>query len=400
MAYRINNTDTLLQQTWEDILWDESQEQDIFTGLTGTYSDDDQQLPDAIVQRVTLKPGSNQHTIGMILDLVGAGRQGAGINLVGYTETMVTKKFTVYANDVRHGVDTEQYGLFAHRNEAYGILKKVNPLLGKWLKARRGKHVREALLETVSDNLTASPTSLSNAWNKNIFVKNAAITSQPTYSNTLATYTANIVAALVSAGTTSSANVDTNFFTTLEYYVTNVWKLMPLEDGTYIVTVPSRQAIFLKQLQSTTSFAGMQKSALVQKYVDAAYGQYLMQFGKFHLIVDDRAPIIDYNTSTSVLTTAYRDVGSTDNRSSYTNTAPHQVYDVGFILGRAAVTETIAMKPRYDDDITDFNRLRSIGCSSVYGYQVTEFDAQTATATSRKAQNAGVWLGYSGNVTA
>ncbi len=93
-------------------------------------------------------------------------------------------------------------------------------------------------------------------------------------------------------------------------------------------------------------------------------------------------------------------MGSTDNRSSYTNVGNNRVFDVGFILGRAAVTETIAMKPRYDDDITDFNRLRSIGCSSVYGMQITEFDADTATNSTRKAQNAGVWLAYSGNLTA
>jgi hypothetical protein len=400
MAYRIANSDALLQQTWEDILWEESQEQDIFTGLSGTFSDDNGNLPDSIVQNVNLQPGSNQHTIGMILDLTGSGRQGAGINLVGYTETMVTRRFTVYANDVRHGVDTEQYGLYAHRNEAYGILKKVNPLLGKWLKARRGKHIRQALLETVSDNLTASPTSLTNKWNRHIFVKNAAITSQPTYDNTLANYTANIVAALSSAGTSTSANVDTNFFTTLEYYVTNVWKMMPLDDGSYIVTVPSRQAVFLKQLQSSTSFAGLQRLSLVQKYVEAAYGQYLMQFGRFHMVVDDRAPVINYNTSTSVLTTAYRDVGSTDSRSSYTNTGSNRVFDVGYVLGKAAVTCTTAMKPRYDDDITDFNRLRSIGVSTTYGYQVTEFEAETATTTSRIGQNCAVWLAYSGNLTA
>ncbi len=400
MAYRIANTDALLQETWEDILWEESQEQDIFTGLSGTFSDDNGNLPDAIVQNVNLKPGANQHTIGMILDLTGAGRQGAGINLVGFTETMVTRRFTVYANDVRHGVDTEQYGLYAHRNEAYGILKKVNPLLAKWIKGRRGKHMRQAALETISDNLTASPTSLTNKWNKNIFVKNAAITSQPTYDSTLSDYNTNIVAALSSAGTSTSANIDTNFFTTLQYWVTNVWKLQPLDDGSYIVTVPARQAVFLKQLQSSTGFAGLQRLTQSQKYIDAAYGQYLMQIGQFHLIVDDRAPVINYNTGTSVLTTAYRDVGSTDNRSTYTNTGNNRVFDVGYIMGKAGLTCTTAMKPRYDDDITDFNRLRSIGVSSTYGYQVTEFDADTATDSTRKAQNCGVWLAYSGNLTA
>ena len=242
MAYRIQNTDALLRETWEAELWDEMQENDIFTGLTGTYSESNKQMADGIVQRVTLANGSNQHTIGMILDLNGAGRQGAGINLVGFTETMATRRFTVYSNDVRHGVDNETYGLYAHRNSAYNIMERVNPLLGRWLKARRGKHIRQALLERISDNLEQAPTSLTSGWNRHILVKNVAHGSQPAYDSTLADYTANINTALGTAGTTSAAELDVDFLTHLEYFATVVWKLMPLDSGNYIVTVPARQA--------------------------------------------------------------------------------------------------------------------------------------------------------------
>ena len=86
MAHRIDNGDALLMESWDADLREESQEQDIYSGLTGTFTEDEKgegKIPDGIMQRVTLKPGMNTHTIGMLLDLDGAGRQGAGKVLLG-----------------------------------------------------------------------------------------------------------------------------------------------------------------------------------------------------------------------------------------------------------------------------------------------------------------------------
>lgn len=398
MAYR--TTGNLRQQTWEAKLWNEMQERDFITGLSGTYNDADQKLVDNAIMRVNLQPGANSHTIGLVLDLVGAGRQGAGKVLVGFTEALVTRDYTVRANDVRHGVDTEQYGHYAHLNEKYGILKAVNPLIGRWLSARRGKHARQGMLERISDNLTEAPHSLTAGWNKNWCVKNVAHSAQPTYDSTLATFDGNIQTALAAAGTGTAAQADINFFTDLQYFITTQWKMEPFEDGKYIVTVPSRQAVYLKRMAATNeSFSNYMKDAHVPKYVEAAYGQYLMPFGKFHLVEDERAPIVDYDTSAGTLTAYYRDVGITDDRSDHTNGTNNRIFDIGMVFGKSGLTEAISMRPRYDDDITDFNRLRSIGVSTTYGFQVTEFDADTGTDTSRIAQNAGIWAAYSGAAT-
>ncbi len=406
MAYRIGQDDALMQRSWEDTLWNESQEKDIYSGLVGVYSDKDESLTDTAVMRVNMPKGSRDHTIGLVLDLVGAGRQGGGKNLVGFTEALDTRKFTVYANDLRHAVDTEQYGIYAFYNTPYGLLQKVNPLIARWLKARRGKHARQAGLELISDNLEEAPTSRTSGWNHNILIKNVAHDDQPTYDSTLATYTANIKDALPNAPT-STSQVDIQFFTDLEYFITNKWKMQPFDDGSYVVTVPSRQAIALKRFNTGENAAGDLDSfsahfnrSQVEKYVKAAYGQYLMTFGKLHLIVDDRAPIIDHDTSVETITPYYRDVGSTDARAARTNGANNNIYDVGCVMGKSGITEAISMKPRYDDDITDFNRLRSVGVSTTYGFNATEFDADTATDTSRIAQNCGIWLAYSGSLTA
>lgn len=400
MSVRIANGDALLQRSWEAMLWEESQEQDIFTALTGPYSDSDRKMPDGIVNRVMLKPGMNSHTIGMLLDLVGAGIQGAGKNLTGNLEDMVLRNFQVYANDVRHGVNIEQYGLYAHRNAAYDMAEKSNFLLGRWLKARRGKHFRQAALERVSDNLEQAPTSLTSGFNMNILIKNITAAQQPTYNSTLATYTSNILTALDNAGTAAAAQLDADFWSALEYYVTVVWKLQPMDNGTYIVTIPAKSAVYLKQISNTDGLLGLSRTAYVEELSRKTFQQVLFQIGKFVIVVDDRAPIMVYNTTNSTITPYYRDVGSTDDRSSYTQGGANRVFDVGFVMGKAAITETISMRPRYDDDFTDLNRLRDIGMSTTYGMQVTEFDADTATSTTRVAQNCGVFMGYAGTLTA
>ena len=200
MGYRIANGEALLQQTWDAALTEESQEGDILAGMTGTYSESNQKVPDSAIMRVMLKAGANSHTVGLLMDLTGAGRQGAGVALTGFTESMDTRKFTVNANDVRHGVNLDNFGLYAHRNEPYKLMEAVNGQLSKWLSARRGKHMRQAVVEQCSDNLETSPTSLSSGWNKNILVKNVADTGQPAYDSTLAQHTANLNQALSDAG--------------------------------------------------------------------------------------------------------------------------------------------------------------------------------------------------------
>lgn len=400
MAHRFASGENLLQQSWNAELVEESQEQDIFTGLMGTYSDSDGKVPDGIMQRVTLPAGSNKHTIGMLLDLTGAGRQGAGVLLQGFTETMATREFTVYANDVRHGVDTNQFGLYAHQDSAYGLMEKINPALGKWLKARRGKHIRQAAIEKQSDNLALAPTSLTSGFNKNFLVKNVADSAQPAYSSTLATYMSNIVTALQAAGTGAASLLDVSFFTSLEYYITVVWKIVPMDNGTYIVTVPARSARYLKLLDSSESISGLQRTTLSESIAKKAWQQVLGQIGRLILVVDDRAPIMVINNLSGSPTVYYRDVGTTDGRTAYTNTATQQVFDIGMVFGKGGITETMAMKPRYDDDLTDVGRLRTVGVSTTYGYQVTEFDdPNTPTATSRRGQNCAIFASYSGSAT-
>lgn len=406
MSYRLGNADALLQESWDADLREESQEQDIFTGLTGTFSEDERgngKMADGIIQRVNLKPGMTKHTIGLLKDLVGAGRQGAGKVLRGYLESPDTAKFTFQVNDIRHGVENELFGLYAQRNIPYDIMNRVmnknNGLLAKWRKARRGKHIRQATLQGFSDNLVEAPTSEVLRWNKNFLVKNVAQATQPTYDSTLADFETNIKAAFTAAGTTTAASMDAGFFSALEYWVTNVWKLEPMENGKYILTIPARQAVYMKDLSDTTSYQRIKGSLLSEQIAGKTLMQVLGDVGKFILVVDERSPIINWNTSSGVLTAAYRDVGRTDDRTAYTNDGTSRVFDIMGIYGKAAITEGISMAPRYDTQLDDIGRLEEIGMSMTEGYSITEYDDDTATDSTRIAQNCAVMAFYSGTIT-
>ncbi len=406
MAHRIDNGDALLMESWDADLREESQEQDIYTGLTGTFSENEKgegKIPDGIMQRVTLKPGMNTHTIGMLLDLDGAGRQGAGKVLRGYLESPTTRFMTVRANDIRHGVENELFGLYHHREVPYHIaermMNKNNGLLARWRKARRGKHIRQAGLQGFSDNLVEAPTSQTLRWNRRILVKNVANASQPAYDSTLATYEGNLVTALTAAGTSSAASIDPGMFSYLNYWVTNVCKMQPMDSGRYIVTVPGAQAPLLTDLDNSSSLKRIQASTFSEKIAGMTFQQTLGDIGKFSLVVDDRAPIVVWNTATGSLTSYYRDVGSNDDRLSYSNDGTNRVYDVMFIHGRGGITETQAMAPRYDTQLEDIGRIEEIGMSMTEGYQVTEFDDDTATDSTRIGQNIAVVLLYRGTLT-
>lgn len=406
MAHRIDNGDALLMESWDADLREESQEQDIYTGLSGTFSENEKgegKIPDGIIQRVRLKPGMNEHTIGMLMDLEGAGRQGAGKVLRGHLESPTTRFMTVRANDIRHGVENELFGLYHHREVPYKIaermMSKANGLLARWRKARRGKHIRQAGLQGFSDNLVETPTSQTLRWNRRILVKNVASASQPVYDSTLVTYQNAIIAALQAAGTSSAASIDPGMFSYLNYAVTNLWKMQSMESGQYICTVPAAQAVLLTDLDNASSLKRIQGSTFSEQIASKIFQQTLGNIGKFTLVVDDRSPIVVHNTVTGSLTAYYRDVGSNDDRLSYSNDGTNRVYDVMFIHGKGSITETVAMDPRYDTQLEDIGRIEEIGMSMTEGYQVTEYDDDSADDTTRIGQNCGVVLLYRGTLT-
>lgn len=399
MATIFGNSDALLKEGWEAQVQEQSQERDALEMLAGTYNETNKAVPDGIMQRVNLNMGEDKRTIPLIMDLQGAGQQGANATLVGFTESPGVRHLTVLTNDVRHGEDLYKFGKHAQRSEWIIKAKDANRRLAKWLKARRGKHKRQALVERYSDNLELSPTSAVTGWNKNIFIPGLTDAQEPTYDSTLATFSGNINTAMSAAGTTSAANLDAGSFAHIEYWASSKWKMEMTGDDYYVLLMHPRTARRMRDMTNSNGLIEKWRTTLSEDVASRVKKGVMGQVGKLLIIVDERAPIIVQNLSNGSLTVYYRDVGDVDDRNSYANSGTQTVWDVNILLGRIALTETVSMAPRYDDDTFDIGKTEVIGMSTTYGMQATEYDADTETDSSRIGQNSGLILDYSGNLT-
>ncbi len=371
--YRVSTN--LQQQSWDAKLRAESMTADVFQDFEGTIPGNKPRLPDGIVANAPLSPGKNSHVIGLIHNLAGAGVTGR-TDQVGNEVNDDTKDLTVYSNDVSQAVNTERYGIDAHDKKIYGIIEGVQPRLSRWHKEIKGKYLREAIVERYSTNLEAAPVSRTARWNENILATGVALSSQPSYSAVNATYEE----AIGDAITTMSDNTfDVALLNAIQYYANVTKKLEKLDNGRYIVLIPSRQAVLLKDPSSTTSISGVFKDSHVMEAAKNSYRQYLGTWGDLDLFEDTRSPVIALTGSNASWDIAayYKGAGSDDDRTGLTGT----LVDVGMILGKGAVTVASHEPLHFEEEIQNYKKVVGVGAFAGYGCNRTIFEDDTSDAS-------------------
>lgn len=398
-------TTTLQQRFWESKLRSEARLADPFEMFEGLYNDQKKSLPDAVKIKVSLK-GKRTGVLTLLKNLSGSGVVGRS-GLIGNEVDQDTRELLVYANELRHAVNTERYGIDANEKSPYKLLEAVQPQLSLWWKEMRGKYVRQAIVEKYSENLQVAPLSLSLGINENVLVKNVNMiqtgNNQASYqaSASNAAYIEDVGDALNAAGTTTAALWDVTFLSRIQYWAKVQAKIEPLDSGKYVVLVPSRQAAFLKDPQSTESLAGLYKdSQIVDKAKMYNFDQYLGTWGDLMLFEDPRAPLADLTGSDSswAISFKYKGAGDDDGRTSTSGT----VFDVGMILGKGAVVEAEYEAPHFVEEIQDYEMVRGVGIAGGFGFTRTVFynDATSETRSSTINQGSGLLLAYAGTLTA
>lgn len=401
--YRV--TSTLQQRFWDNKLRMESVVADPFQMFEGTYNDQKKSMSNGVMIHVNLK-GKRSAVISLLKRISGAGVTGRA-TLVGNEVDQDTRELIVYANELRHAVNSEQYGIDANEKSPYKLLEAIQPQLSFWLGEIKGKYKREAIVEKFSVNLTAAPISATKSLNENILVKNVNMIftgdNQADYqaSANNAAYIEDVGDALNAAGTTSAALWDVTFLSRIQYYATTTKKIKPLDNGRYVVMVPSRQAAFLKDPQNTESLYAVFKDSHLQELVKKwGYDQYLGSFGQLDLFEDPRAPVFDLTGANGswAISVKYKGAGDDDDRTSTSGT----VFDCGMLLGREALVETEYEAPHFEDEVQDYNMIKGIGIATGIGYQRVVFynDATSETRSSTINQGSALLLAYAGTLTA
>jgi hypothetical protein len=384
---------TILQQrSWDNLLRSESLTRDVYQDFQGTFSDDKKMLPDGILGVVQLAGGANSHTVGLLKNLSGDGVVGRDEQLGEEVDQELLEQ-EIFSNDVSQAVNTETYGIDAHDKSAYKILARVQPQLSLWHKEIKGKYIREALLEKYSSNLLAAPTSLVKGFNENILVKGVDLSAQPAYDSTPATYVSNISTALGLAGPTDQWDV--HFLSVLNHWITAIKTLEPMDNGRYVVTVPSRQALVLRDVANSGSVANFFRDSHVAEAATNAYRWYLGSFGEMDLFEDPRAPVV--GDDGGVLTAGYKGAGSDDSRAGLAGT----LFDVGFVHGKTAAWVAMHEQMHFEEEIQNYRKVVGVGAFAGYGVNRNVYDdLVTPTDTSLINQNSAAIFARRATITA
>jgi len=371
---------TPLEQTsWNNMLVMEAKTRDVYQDFEGTFSDNKQSLPNGIKTIVNLAASKHSHVVGLLLNLDGEGVVGRE-EQIGKEKDQELKELIVFSNDVSQAVNTQRYGIDAHDKKAYKILEKVNPQLSLWHKEIEGKYTREGLLERYSSNLLVAPTSQVKRWNENIFIKGVTFAAQPAYDSTNATYEANFnTAALAGAG----GQWDVTFLNALIHFTTVINSIEELDNGRYVVTVPSRQSMFLKDPGAANSIAGLFKDSHIFEAGNNAYKYYLGSYGPLDLYEDPRAPVV--NLTAGDMVAQYKGAGKDDDRYTLGTGTD---YDVSFVHGKGSYMKAVHDALHFEEEIQNYRKVVGVGAFAGYGINRTVFDdVGSETDTSEINQN-------------
>jgi len=385
MAQVITSGSSLLQ-----ILWDEELEKfvdhgDPLSGMAGMVSGN-MKAPEACVFKVKLQPKVGKYVLKLRMPLAGAGYVGGSSLTENTGERMRLKDMQTYIEQYGTVVnldtpDTVQGHLLGNDVDS----SAAQDAMKDWGNHKVGKLKRQALLQMFDSNLVdGGMWGLAYGLNPNIYIDGLATTDQPTYSATLATYTASLYAALnkvtYGAGGFNDANniiaASFNKLQTFTKFQRRVIAAQGSYDGRIPLLVHPYAAQYLRDLANVNSLASLRRTTLSTDIARLAFdaGADIGEQNNFSLMEDPRAPIVEMDTSAGTLTFVYRDVGETDQRASHVNTATKRIFLVNIGLGKGALVHSQALAWKYADQLKDIGMLEQIRGGAIEGFHARKYD--------------------------
>ena len=189
---------------------------------------------------------------------------------------------------------------------------------------------------------------------------------------------------------------DVHFLSVLNHWITAVKMLEPMDNGRYIVTVPSRQALILRDVSDSGSVANFYRDSHIAEAATNAYRWYLGSFGEMDLYEDPRAPVVG-DVGPGTLTAGYKGAGSDDSRIGLAGT----LYDVSFVHGKASVFVPIHEQMHFEEEIQNYRKVVGVGAFAGYGVNRNVYDdLVNPTDTSLINQNSAAIFARRSTITA
>jgi hypothetical protein len=362
MAQDSRVTANLIQKKWDNTLRRAVEASDIFSNFRGDVIGEGS-LPGTIIAVKKQNGGATTLSMGLTKALSSAPIVGRSA-LAGSEQKLEILDFTACANEVKQGTNVDTFGIDAVGNKPYKVVEEAVKQLGMYMEKVKGLHRREALIQRYSSNLVVAPTSKVQHYNSNFYVGGVAFSEQPEYSDTLATYVANIVSAI--PDTEVAAN-QMNFdgVRNLEKWAKTQKKIKPLANGKYVVTVPTNQMYTLMSEKDGLGGVFNQSGE-----PSMALRNWVGEWSSLMFVEDIRSPAILATSATLAVT--YTSVD--DSRP----VAGAGIWDVSFLLGADAVLE-LELEPinMREDKSIEYGREGRTGAFTTYGDQIIEYSDGT-----------------------
>lgn len=373
---------------------------------------DGMDIPNSIFLRFGTTPMKGSHRITVPLTTPYTGSLLVGdVYVPGNEVKDVLRYFTMYYGEYAYAVSKDNFGRTANEMDMYNVYEKQTPKIAHFLSEQKGYRIREALLETADYVVAGDNSEVTQKWNNNWYVANAdpAVSDtddwgQPDFT-TAAAFEDRLgsvmrAAAGVDATAAQAANISFENIRSIALYARLNKHIEQLDDGTYIMVVPSSQIKLLKALDAdagTTYLDQYRKEGTVVNY---AYK--VGRIENVEIYCDDRYPRVVHTvtdvagTETSTLAATYVGAGNVDNRDF----APHGGisadvtadssesgnWDIGYLLGKAAVAEWEVTPVHYETQKSNYNKREGNGAFGENGYTLVTYDNDAGFATDSTAR--------------
>ncbi len=404
----------LRQAAWNQTLREDNVLDDVFnhlqTGMDVRVAQ--MEIPNAVFMQFPAPPQFvNRLTFAMSTPLKEAASMGNNTNILGTGEDIDLFHLTLRYNELKKAIKYRGWGIDYNDLSWTGIYGQINQKAKNFFMELRGRRIREALMLSYGEELTASPVSLKQQFNDNIWIPNLDLGDMPTWDITdltkddgsidalnyypsrtfsgLNTYVEAIGAAMVSAagsGGTSLAYLDVENLAALEYYVEVTLHLRKIQIGSergYIFLLPKSVAAYLvnPNVSGSMGAAWVQYAALSTK--EQSIPGMLGRYGCLWFVIDSRSPTLTLSGSEGsyALTPGFVQPGDNDDRNrnpwSAASGSVNYPFDVGYVLGAGAVAEWVVSKLQNGMESTEFGKLLEKGFYEMGGIQLPRFEKDT-----------------------
>lgn len=335
--------------------------------------------------------------------LSGAGKFGTD-SLLSNEETRQLKWATSYANDWKHGVALDSYGINYRELSPYGLKELTKGDLSKWQGELEGRYMREAIIEGKSSNCAFAPVSATRPLNPNFYFPGAA-TQPSTISDDTSIGGKNpyvlggggsmqeAVGTVAKAITPATCRLSINRIAEISKFARLTRYIEPIEIGGkigYILWVHPDDLLYLKNTAVDDSVAKVAITAAVPADIAALLPGYSFFVDNVFVVEDPRAATMTVSggsggASYYLNSIGYLNMGKIDGRTTGITANTH--FNLSLLTGNAPLMYLETEAPHYERQLDEYVQYDNLGYIGACGYTRTDwnFDADGVEANRLNA---------------